>query len=595
MNLNKRLTFIRALAIPFRVAPLENGLQLLSLLINIALAPISVLVTAYFIDTALTAAAEGGGFSRVILPLAAIAAWNIYGYIEQPLLQLVNMRRMIKTRLLLRVPMLTKRARLEYKHIENSKTVDLLKRVWEGPEWQINGMLDNLRDFLWLAGTVVSYLVILLINAPLAGIALIVFNVPMIILAIKAGKARYQANKEATLDQRLAWNYSWTLGAREAAIERNLFGYADYLDKKFRNHFEISRKHLLKVNFLWFIRSKASAIILGIVSSAGLFIMAPSVATGAISVGLFISLQRVLFTTVGWLGWSLPYNFQQFAAHREFIKEFNEFIHLSETPEAEVLPAKTPIKFETIEFKDVTFSYPGMEKTVLKNMSLKMEKGKHYAFVGINGAGKTTLTKLLTRLYENYSGEILLNGKSLREWTMAEIKSCFCAVFQDFAQYDITVAENVSMGKINGATDDEVDNALELAGFDKKAAELKNGKDTLLGKTHDDGVDLSGGQWQRLAFARAVISPAPVKILDEPTASLDPVAEGKMYEQFESISRGFTTIFISHRLASAKMADVIFVMEDGKVAEQGDHTALMAQKGIYAEMFESQQSWYINK
>ncbi|MDR0272110.1 MAG: ATP-binding cassette domain-containing protein, partial [Clostridiales bacterium] len=121
----------------------------------------------------------------------------------------------------------------------------------------------------------------------------------------------------------------------------------------------------------------------------------------------------------------------------------------------------------------------------------------------------------------------------------------------------------------------------------------KNGKNTLLGKTHEDGVDLSGGQWQRLAFARAILSPAPVKILDEPTAALDPVAESQVYAQFESISRNSTTIFISHRLASAKLADVIFVIDEGKVKEQGSHAELMTQNGIYAEMFESQQSWYV--
>jgi ATP-binding cassette subfamily B protein len=213
--------------------------------------------------------------------------------------------------------------------------------------------------------------------------------------------------------------------------------------------------------------------------------------------------------------------------------------------------------------------------------------------VGVNGAGKTTITKLLTRLYDDYEGEILLNAKPLREWPMADVKACFCALFQDFARYDITVAENVMMGKINGATGAEVDNALELAGFDVNAAELKDGKDTLLGKTHEKGIDLSGGQWQSLAFARAIVSPAPIKILDEPTASLDPVAESRMYEQFERISRGYTTIFISHRLASAKMADEIFVLENGAVSERGNHDELMARNGLYTEMFESQRSWYL--
>ena len=159
---------------------------------------------------------------------------------------------------------------------------------------------------------------------------------------------------------------------------------------------------------------------------------------------------------------------------------------------------------------------------------------------------------MLTRLYDNYEGEILLNGQSLRDVPMARVKSTFCTLFQDFATYDITVAENTFIGKMTGASEDEIDHALKLSGFEIIANNLMQGKHTLLGKTHKEGIDLSGGQWQRLAFSRAIISSSPVKILDEPTASLDPIAESLMYANFDSISRGFTTIFISHRLASAK-------------------------------------------
>jgi len=321
--------------------------------------------------------------------------------------------------------------------------------------------------------------------------------------------------------------------------------------------------------------------------------MAPAVEAGTLSVGMFISLQGVLFMSINWLGWGLPHHFREFSRQREFLKDINEFLELSEVPDADSLPCEPPPVFESLEFRDVSFTYPGTEKLILNKLSITMEAGKHYAFVGVNGAGKTTLTKLITRLYDNYEGEILLNGKSLRDWPLAKIKACFCALFQDFARYDITVAENAAIGKANGASDEEISKAIELSGFDSTAEELKDGINTLLGKTHDDGIDLSGGQWQRLAFARAIISPAPVKILDEPTAALDPVAESQVYAQFEAISREFTTIFISHRLASAKLADTIFVIEGGKVTEQGSHEELMQAKGMYAEMFESQQSWYL--
>jgi len=607
MDLRQKLTFRRALALPFRITPMATLLLTIHRLIGIAIAPVMVLVTAYFINTALTVVSEGQDANRIILPLVAMAACSVFGYLTNPLESLLKTHVAIKTRLMLRVPFLEKRARLEYKHAENKDTVDLLNRVWNNPDSQLSGVLDNISGLVWMTATTASYAVIFLVNAPLAGAILIALSAPIFFIAIKAGTAQYQANREATLDQRYASHIASVLTSRDTVAERNLFEYTDHLAKKFDHHYEKNRIHIFKARALWFVRSKASAIILGLLAAASLFLMAPSVANGSLSVGLFIALQGALFSTIHMIGWSLPHHFQQIAFQREFIRDVNKFLELSEIEDAEALPVEHPPEFESLEFKNVSFIYPGCmgeqsakqttspgtEKVILDNLSLTIEKGKHYAFVGVNGAGKTTLTKLMTRLYDDYTGEILLNGKSLQEWPLPEIKACFCALFQDFARYDITVAENAVIGKINGATDAEIDHALDMSGFEKTAAELKDGKDTLLGKTHEAGIDLSGGQWQRLAFARAIISPAPVKILDEPTAALDPVAESQMYAQFESISRGFTTIFISHRLASAKLADTIFVLDNGRIVEQGSHEQLMAAHGLYAEMFESQQSWYV--
>jgi len=592
MTFTKPFTFLRAMLMPFRIAPFETSISLFNILVMIAVNPLSVLLRANLIDTALTAVRDGGGFSAVILPFAILTVIGVYFDATGPLITYMERRRGVKMQLALREPMLLKRARLEFKHMETPKTVDLLNRVGGDPSGMFNNMLNNFVQLLQMVGTVAAYIVILLVHTPITGIALVLMSVPLFWIANKAAKANYEAYREATMDDRFAGNFGWTLTTRYSAAARNLFGFTKHMHKLFFKHYEAHRKHRLKTDALWFIRSNLSAILLWVIAAAGLFMMAPGVASGALTVGLFIALQAMLFNTVNWVGWNLPHYFSQIEWQKQSLKEFNEVIMLSEVENAEVLPAAAPLAFQSLEFKDVTFAYPGMEKTVLQNLSLKMEAGKHYAFVGINGAGKTTITKLLTRLYDDYSGEILLNGKPLRSWPMADVKACFCALFQDFARYDITVAENVAMGKINGAPEAEVDNALTLAGFDEKAEELKDGKNTLLGKTHDGSVDLSGGQWQRLAFARAIISPAPIKILDEPTASLDPMAERQMYAQFEQISRGFTTIFISHRLASAKMADEIFVLDGGKLTEQGSHAQLMAQKGLYAEMYDTQQSWY---
>jgi len=588
-----KFTYRGSLILPFRIAPVATIIGILNTVIGIAIAPINILITAYFINTALAVVRDGQDASTIVLPLVAMAAFSVYGYITRPLLDLLAQNVGIKRALYLREIFLEKRARLEYKHTENKDIADLLRRIWSDPSGEISRVLSNLIGFISIVGTTVSYAVILLVNAPIAGAILIVLSVPIFIIASKGGKANYQANREATRDQRMSWNLSYILQSRNEACERNMFGYSEHISKKYVHHHELGRIHNLKVNAIWFARSKASAIILGLLSAASLFLMAPAVANGSLSVGLFIALQGALFSAVQAIGWSLPWHFQQFAHQKEYLKDVNKFLSLSEAGGADALPIEIPPQFESLEFKNVNFTYPGTEKVILNNLNMRLERGKHYSFVGVNGAGKTTITKIITRLYDDYTGEILLNGKCLRQWTLSEIKGFFCVLFQDFARYDITVAENALVGKIHGATDAEVDHALEMSGFDGKAKELKDGKNTLLGKTHDDGVDLSGGQWQRLAFARAILSTAPVKILDEPTSALDPIEESKVYAKFESMSDGFTTIFISHRLASAKLADTIFVLEDGKVAEQGSHDELMTAKGIYAEMFESQQSWYL--
>ena len=434
---------------------------------------------------------------------------------------------------------------------------------------------------------------ILLTNAPLVGVSIIIVSIPVFWLSFKGGKAGYGAEREMSMCRRKYEYLAKVLTSREAVLERNMFGFTDKLNDKYYAEFETARKFKLRVNARWFIRVKSLGLAVSGIAIFAMFVLLPSVLDGGISVGLFISLNGALFSTVNLISWSIPRNFQTIARNREYIKDLNEFFNLSEQDGATDLPAIIPIEFKCLEFRDVSFTYPGTEKKVLDGLSFKIEAGKRYSMVGTNGAGKTTIAKLITRLYDNYEGEILLNGKELKSYELKDIKACFTAVFQDFAKYDVTVAENIALGKANGATDEEIKHAIALAGFAEKVVQLSDGVDTMLGKTREGGIDLSGGEWQRVAMARAVISSNPVKILDEPTAALDPMAENEIYAKFEEISRGQTTIFISHRLGSATLADEILVIEGGRVAERGSHAELMASGGLYAEMFESQRSWYV--
>ena len=239
-----------------------------------------------------------------------------------------------------------------------------------------------------------------------------------------------------------------------------------------------------------------------------------------------------------------------------------------------------------IELKNITKVFPGI--TANDNISLDIRQGEIYALLGENGAGKSTVIKLLCRLYKPDSGRILVNGMDIQTVDAADLRRVFSVVFQDFCKYTLTMRENVAFGDLTKLNDDTaLCDALKM-GLADGIAEL----DTPLGKLEENGVDISGGEWQRIAVARACLPDCAFVILDEPTASLDPVAESDMYHSFAEVLKNRGCIMISHRLASARMADKIIVLSNGIVTEVGGHDDLMAMGGLYARMYESQSAWY---
>lgn len=273
---------------------------------------------------------------------------------------------------------------------------------------------------------------------------------------------------------------------------------------------------------------------------------------------------------------------------------------LSEKPAIVSPKQPTPIELgkpHSIEFKNVSFSYPGSDKKVLDNVSVKIEGGDTAVLVGLNGAGKTTFIKLLTRLYDPTEGQILIDGVDVRDYDVQELHRLFGIIFQDFGKYAVSVAENISYGNINREPDPErIRLAASQSNIDAYIEALPQGYDTMLMKYFDhDATELSVGQWQKLAVARAFYSDADILILDEPTASLDALAEQEIFNQFDSLRKDKTTLFVSHRLSSATIASKIIVLEAGKIVEEGDHKKLMSQKGKYFELFTTQAERYIEK
>jgi len=265
-----------------------------------------------------------------------------------------------------------------------------------------------------------------------------------------------------------------------------------------------------------------------------------------------------------------------------------------------VAATDTPTKLErhighTIEFKDVCFRYPGSDRDVLKHINLRLEAGDTAVLVGLNGAGKTTLIKLLTRLYDPTSGEILLDGTNIKNYEPEELYKMFGIIFQDFGKYAVSVKENIAFGDIDKKiTDGAVSDAAQKANADVFIEALDDKYDTPLMRIFEpNGTELSIGQWQKLAISRAFYSDSDVLILDEPTASLDPMAEQEIFNQFDRLRRDKTTLFVSHRLSSATTANKIIVIDNGEVAELGNHEELMKKRGKYYTLFSTQAKRYI--
>ena len=389
-------------------------------------------------------------------------------------------------------------------------------------------------------------------------------------------------------------DYIRQLGAsKDGAKEVKIFGLGKYLTDRYR---DIAEECIKKVRGLQNKRLVMGAL-LAILSSCGYYGAYILVVFRALSGKISVSDLTFLAGAIAGTSNNIQALFSTFSGIADqslFLTDLLKFFSVQPkiTPPERPLPAPRPIR-TGFEFKKVCFSYPGAKRVILKNLDFRLEPGDRVALIGENGQGKTTFVKLLGRLYDPTSGQILLDGHDLREYSIDDLNHEIGVIFQDFMRYEMTAGENIGVGRIERMKDrDRIELSAHKGMADEVVAKLANGMDQLLGRRFEGGVDLSGGEWQKFALARAYMRDAQLLILDEPTAALDARSEFEVFSRFADLTEGKMALLISHRFSTVRMVDRILVLENGSIGEHGTHDQLIARGGRYAEMFDLQAAGY---
>lgn len=468
--------------------------------------------------------------------------------------------------------------RLERARIQSSGRMTLMGQLF--------GQMQDMVTVTTLAGGLLVY------NPWLIGL-LILALIPAFLGEAHFNAQSYTLDFNRTPERRELDYVRQTAASADTAKEVKIFGLNPFLTDRYRvlseSYYRASRR-IAQNRALW------GAGFTG-VGTIGYYLayawIIGSTLTGRLSIGDLTFLAGS-FLRLRSLLEGLLFSFSSTAAQALYLDDLFGFFEVK--PEIlsppHPLPMPQPIR-EGFRFEDVGFRYPGAERWAVRHMSFTLKAGETLALVGENGAGKTTLVKLLCRLYDPDEGRILLDGRDLRDYDVEALRSAMGVIFQDFVRYNLTAADNIAVGRI-AARDDRarVETAAKRSLADRVIEGLPAGYDQMIGKRFRNGVELSGGEWQKIAIARAYMRDAEVLILDEPTAALDARSEFEVFQRFKELSAGRSAVLISHRFSSVRMADRILVLSGGAVEAAGTHAELLAQSGRYAELFELQAAGY---
>lgn len=485
----------------------------------------------------------------------------------------------------------TKLTSLDMAQLEDPKIQDLISKAKDTMLWRPT---DTLRHFCYFLSGFVSLVVTFIALLPFSWwipLVVSISTVPFLYLRAKYGSAQWSIYGSGAPETKKLWHFMWLFSTPTSIREMKIFASSDALLNKYKrtqDHlFAQNKKPLDAYMRILTLPPLFEAIILFTI----IYLQLPDVLSGAITVGAFTLLVNLVDNLNGQVS-SVVVNTGEMYSHSLYVDHYFDVLALpktiKESDKPHVFEKITPPK---IEFKNVSFAYPNGQ-AVINNISFVIEPGENIALVGENGAGKSTIIKLLCRFYDVTEGEILINGVNIKQLKLSQWYQFLGTLFQDFVQYHFTVRENIALGNPDKHDEGAIKEAAVKSGAYAFIKDLPKGFDTVLGREFENGVELSIGQWQKLAIARAFYEEAPVLILDEPTSAIDAEAEFEIFDNLLKTYKKKSLLLVSHRFSTVRNADKIFVVDHGEITEQGTHEELLKQNGKYARMFTTQAKGY---
>ena len=482
-----------------------------------------------------------------------------------------------------------KSVEVDLEYYENPQYFDTLHRAQQEGPYRPTAIVNDLVRLVQNSVTLIAMAGLLITLHWIIAVILFVAVLPGIFVRIHYSNKLFQWQRQRTTTERQASYLNWILTGDIYAKEVRLFGLGDLLIERFsklQKQLRVEKLILSQKQSMADFMAQTSATIAVFGSFA---YIAYKTVYGHITLGdmvmFFQAFQRGLNAMRDLLG-----GMASLYEDNLFLSNLFDFLKLRPKVKESAHPTPLPIPIQQgIVFDSVSFQYPSTTRKVLEDISLTIAPGETVALVGRNGCGKTTLAKLICRLYDPQHGSISFDGIDLKEFEIRLLRREISVLFQDFVKYYLTANENIWFGNVDQPVDEQrIQTAADQAGVDELIRQLPHGYETILGKWFDNGEELSRGEWQKIALARAFLRKSQIILLDEPASSLDPRAEYEVFQRFKDLAAGATAIFISHRLSTVKMADRIFVMEKGKIVESGSYDELMEKKGSFAYLFDMQ-------